>query len=367
MCIIVGVFSLAINSPFMEHMSEKKPLYIETDYTFTENISVPIVVVANNLVIDGNHYRLDRWGVSFGISLKGRSNVTIMNVKIQSSFGHDYGGILLENATNNRITANIITDTTIGIRLLSSSNNWLVNNTLRRHGSAVQIWSSSNNTISRNDIDYQRSFGSANNGILLGISTNNWLTGNLVSHYKFAIWLRYASQYNSISGNWIAQNGVGIKLDEDSSYNRIYHNNLIQNGFQTTSYNSTKNIWYHPVLLEGNYWSDYPGIDDGSGYSMPIRYLYPPELSEGKYPIVDSDIGIDKHKIVNDGIGDTHIPWHNDFYPFIQENGWLLTISELEKTENSFVIPGFLIISTIIGFCALILVFQKSLSVEKNA
>jgi hypothetical protein len=46
--------------------------------------------------------------------------------------------------------------------------------------------------------------------------------------------------------------------------------------------------------LEGNYWSDYPGVDDGSGTG--------------------------KHAIAGDGIGDTYIPWPGldfDFYPLI--------------------------------------------------
>jgi len=59
------------------------------------------------------------------------------------------------------------------------------------------------------------------------------------------------------------------------------------------------NKWYHPELLEGNFWSSYTGLDDGSGS--------------------------DKHAIAGDGIGDTNTPWWGsefDKYPFIQENGW---------------------------------------------
>jgi hypothetical protein len=57
-------------------------------------------------------------------------------------------------------------------------------------------------------------------------------------------------------------------------------------------------------LLEGNYWSDYIGLDDGSG--------------------------MDKHSIAEDGIGDTDLPWpktNYDNFPFMEENGWI-------KSEN---------------------------------
>jgi len=46
--------------------------------------------------------------------------------------------------------------------------------------------------------------------------------------------------------------------------------------------------------LEGNYWSDYPGVDDGSGTG--------------------------KHAIADDFIGDTDIPWPEpgyDYYPLM--------------------------------------------------
>ena len=65
------------------------------------------------------------------------------------------------------------------------------------------------------------------------------------------------------------------------------------------------NYWHHPSILEGNYWSDYTGVDDGSG--------------------------IDKHSIAGDGIGDTLIPHPGsdyDFYPFTRRNGW----EEVEAT-----------------------------------
>ena len=93
---------------------------------------------------------------------------------------------------------------------------------------------------------------------------------------------------------------IGIQIKSNAIYNLIYHNNIINNTTQSSDTNPGSNEWYHPELHEGNYWSDYLGLDDGSG--------------------------LDKHTIAGDGIGDTEIPWPAagyDFYPYTDVNGWL--------------------------------------------
>ncbi len=88
----------------------------------------------------------------------------------------------------------------------------------------------------------------------------------------------------------------------DSTNNLIFHNNLVNNNPDAEDDNPANNDWHHPLLLEGNYWSDYTGIDDGSGTG--------------------------KHAIAGDGIGDTNLPYpaddEYDFYPFMEANGWLI-------------------------------------------
>ena len=55
-------------------------------YTFTGDIPDSIVVERNNIVIDGNGYKLQGTGVfgSRGIDLTNRYNVTIRNVQIEN-------------------------------------------------------------------------------------------------------------------------------------------------------------------------------------------------------------------------------------------------------------------------------------------
>jgi parallel beta-helix repeat protein len=97
---------------------------------------------------------------------------------------------------------------------------------------------------------------------------------------------------NTLSTSWYA-----IRL-VFSKGNLIFHNNIIQSWISDEE--PVINHWHHPVLLEGNYWSSYGGLDDGSGTG--------------------------KHAIAGDGIGDTFIPHPTtdyDYYPIVKESGWI--------------------------------------------
>jgi len=92
----------------------------------------------------------------------------------------------------------------------------------------------------------------------------------------------------------------------------IFHNNIQENDVQAFDTAPTDNYWHHPDWLEGNYWSDYTGADDGSG--------------------------VDKHSIAGDGIGDTDIPHpgpNYDDYPFLEP------IAQLTENHLVFVDDDF--------------------------
>jgi len=113
--------------------------------------------------------------------------------------------------------------------------------------------------------------------------------------------LAYRNGGHTYSDNNVYQNYDGFWLSD--VYNTlIYHNNVVDNIHQVFLSNGN---WYNPTLLEGNYWSDYTGLDDGSGTG--------------------------KHSIAGDGIGDTNLPYNangnmlggGDYYPFTNPSGWL--------------------------------------------
>jgi hypothetical protein len=86
---------------------------------------------------------------------------------------------------------------------------------------------------------------------------------------------------------------LGLHLKSLSDKNYIYHNNFISNSKQAID-NGSSNNWNNSQQ-EGNYWSDYTGLDNGAA-----------------------------GRIKGDGIGDTKLKHLNlDNYPFIKISGWL--------------------------------------------
>ena len=247
--LLVGMVTLTFN---VQPVEASETIYIRADgsvegtthissvdnitYTFTDNIYDEIVVERNNIVIDGAGYTLQGTGAwdSKGISLSGRSNVTIKNTEIKS-FWH---GILFDSSSNNTVSGNSITNNDDGIRLSNSSDNTI-----------------SGNNITANEWD----------GIRLSNSSDNTISGNNITNNEHGIWLTVSSNYNSVSGNKITNNWGGIRL-YDSSDNKFHHNDFVDNTQQIYNYeNASTNVWDDGYPSGGNYWSDYGGSDSYSG------------------------------------------------------------------------------------------------------
>ncbi len=199
-------------------------------------------------------------------------------------------GVYLIHSNINNFLADTLPHNLWGYDLLHCSNNTFsfckLSNT---HYDAFRLASSSHNVIRGNAI-----LESWSAGIHLSESSMNRILGNNVSNgYWRGIVIAESSNYNVLFGNTIESNPEGIRI-EDAQSNQIFHNNIVDNEVQAVDTNPSSNDWHHPVLLEGNYWSNYLGEDDGSGN--------------------------DKHNIRGDAIGDTMIPWPNtnfDFYPLM--------------------------------------------------
>ena len=242
--VIAGTLCIAFNiAPALAQ--EGSTLYIYDDYTFTDVIYEPIVVCADNIVIDGNGYTLQGpgpwvWPPTYGFRLSGRKGVTIKNVVIE---GWVYG-ICAGGSDGNTLSDNTISGNLLGVYLEFCDSNTLSDNTM----------------------------------------SDNWSKGILA----------FACEDNTLSGNKISSNYIGIELSSLCHHNLIYHNNILDNELTQAIDIMADNYWHHPDLLEGNYWSDYPGVDDGSGTG--------------------------KHAIAGDLIGDTDIPWpepYMDNYPLM--------------------------------------------------
>lgn len=132
-------------------------------YTLTSNItcgafSDGIVIERDDMILDGAGYTLQ--GISgseavggaitgIGITVSGRSNVTIQNITITK---FSWGIILVESAFNNRMVRNVIADNgNIGIQIDHSSNNTLLTNHIAENNLGILICASSNNRIYHNN------------------------------------------------------------------------------------------------------------------------------------------------------------------------------------------------------------------------
>jgi parallel beta-helix repeat protein len=234
-----------------------------------------------------------------GIFLTGNSNILINNTAAYNSHtGIELGWYSKDNILSNN---NAYNNSWYGICLYSSTNNnTLIDNNAYNNCYCGIYLSGNNNVLINNDV-----YNNGNWGIFLDPPTstnNNILTNNDIYNNYYGL---YISGYNNTLTNNNAYNNsyTGIYLI-DSSNNLIFHNNLINNSPNAYDTNPTNNDWHHPVLLEGNYWSDYTGVDDGSGTG--------------------------KHGIAGDNIGDTSIPHpgtNYDSYPFTEENAWLTRVS----------------------------------------
>jgi parallel beta-helix repeat protein len=119
------------------------------------------VVERDNIVVDGAGHVLEGAGTGNGISLDGRSNVTIKNITIRKYTG----GTNLSSSLGNTLYANNITaNYDFGICLDYSSNyNNISGNNITNNGHGVVIDYSSNNSINGNNItnnDYHNLFRS---------------------------------------------------------------------------------------------------------------------------------------------------------------------------------------------------------------
>jgi len=211
-------------------------------------------------IIDGN-------GTTGNVVSVTANNVVIDGFTIRNSEG---GGVYLHQSNGSVITSNTITSNKYdGVRLYKSQNNTISGNTVLNNGhgdcilkgGGVALGDSNNNTISRNTI------GSNFFGVLLNTAWNNTIIGNTMTNN---------------------QEGGGIGFI-NSIGNTIHHNNFFENTPYVVSFDVSlsSNTWDNGT--EGNYWSDYTGLDDGS---------------DGR--------------VMGDGVGDTDLPHQGvDYYPLI--------------------------------------------------
>jgi parallel beta-helix repeat protein len=238
---------------------------------------------SNENLIENNTFTYNYWYGGLGIS-HSCSNIIKNNiVSYNHPNGPGHGIFLTWYSNNNVIQNNTCLNNTWGVHMgVYCYENLIISNTFsgnRNYGVFTQV-DNSNNIISSN------TFSSNHGGILLSAYTLN----------------------TTINENYFIgdRENYVIILKENCNNTAIFHNNFIKSGDIKVWDKGSNNYWYNTTLLEGNYWSNYTGLDDGSGTG--------------------------KHTIDGDGIGDTKIPHPGpgfDFYPFMSESGWKDDVNQL--------------------------------------
>ncbi|MFA5365962.1 MAG: NosD domain-containing protein [Candidatus Bathyarchaeia archaeon] len=217
-------------------------------YTLTGNISGGIQVQKSYIVIDGAGYTVRGTGAEYssGISLRGRSNVTASNFRVESFY---YGVIIVPNyaslgvpadePSNNCVTENMITNCTAGIVICESSNNTVTGNILKGNVNGIQIVESSHNNL---DFGY------------------NSVSENIIEDNVNGIWIERSSN-NTIAENTIKNNNSGINGEDlDTAEPNVVHHNAFVNNTENLGNLILRIVW--DESSEGNYWSDYTGLDE---------------------------------------------------------------------------------------------------------
>ena len=270
-------------------------LYIDSDYTFTEDISMPIVVIADNVIIDGAGHRLvgpaDDTSPR-GISVVGRSKVEIKNIVIEG-----WGtGIFLDGCMKGRVLDNTIRYCDIGVEVSWSEKTKIFRNDASYNGhigfctygcskdhylentANYNVWTGfliSNsfqgrfvdNTAIGNGVGIPKPHG---NGFLVSDeSSGNYFTGNYASDTGRCYWLHTTTHDNTLVENSAYLSYDGFHLfwshQNDLVANSVYdcHNAFY---LQDSSHNQIEGNYIDNSVDYGNF-----GVQLSNGESNVVR------------------------------------------------------------------------------------------------
>ena len=230
---------------------------------------------------------------------------TTNGIVFKNTFCGNMAGIALIGTHHNMVQKNLCSENEIGIFLQWSMFDTLKQNDCKNNfGSGIVLSTAHKTIIEKNEC--------IENGVA-GITLineqvddpegehdpkDNLLYKNKLMNNEFGIYLANAD-INDIFQNTISGNSYGVFLNSGCENNLLYHNNFIDNVFQAVDVQPSMNNWYHLYMEEGNYWSDYMGVDENE-----------------------------------DGIGDT--PMGYDGYPLLEKNGWDFYTPIEEEILNAF-------------------------------
>jgi parallel beta-helix repeat protein len=302
-----GLFVLGSNNIISHNTitgeQEEECLYLEGINNYVFNNSMP----EHSIELFGPRSNIIENNTCSRIFLFESSYNTIVNNTV--TYSQESGIHLWFESNHNHITNNVVSNHSIGIDLEWSSKNIVEHNTVLNNTHAGIAISTEEHYASHNIIKNNR-IKNNKYGIYLAAyelpCTCNQISNNIIEDNSLhGIYFNGfgCSKNNNITTNWLINNhDTGIYLPSNTEDTLVYHNNFVnntENGYDA----GIDNVWYNATLQEGNYWSDYTGIDsngDGigdtphniSGLTPPAQDMYPlmdpwgaPLTIENEYPI----------------------------------------------------------------------------------
>jgi parallel beta-helix repeat protein len=295
-------------------------------YTFTAPFTnTTIIVERDGITIDGAGYSMTGHSLNYGnaIDISNRTNITIKNLVV-NQFGI---AVVMQHTQNNILIENKLSTFT-AFMLASADNNYIVNNTSTQGygiygtGSNNQIMNNSfigslssgggngmgmlltgsHNIVSNNTVVHgvcmelycQDSIISYNTvlngraGLFLLRASNNLVYGNIIRNITTdsptitaqAFYISDGSTNNSIFGNTFEKNAVAVSLGAQvvtSIWNNVSNNYFYENDFLS----NVENVWVAPGSpinywdngQQGNFWSDFQGVDSNHDGISEIPYI----------------------------------------------------------------------------------------------
>jgi parallel beta-helix repeat protein len=142
-------------------------------------------------------------------------------------------------------------------------------------------------------VENVRTYGNYYTGVSLYRSNHNIVRNNVISSngWRGIIFWHSLAHNNLIHNNKIIDNGWapgawgngGIDFQGAASNNTIYHNNIINNKIQAST-DGHMNVWDNGH--EGNYWSDYAGIDSDNNGIGDTPYIIDAH-NQDNYPLME--------------------------------------------------------------------------------
>ncbi len=212
-----------------------------------QDISSPIVIISDFIVLDGNGYTISGDGSGDGVYAESKHELTIRNLTITSK----QNGVKLYKTHNSVVENNTISNTERGIYLYEGTLISVLNNqTFGNSYAGISIRAYSRDNIIEGNESYLNHTGIKFEGGFFNTVRNNDI------HDNTAYGLIITDDWGFIGGEFVRF------VTND---NQIYNNNFINNPTQAFVYTwlvGENNVFYLDLPTGGNYWSNWTLPDE---------------------------------------------------------------------------------------------------------